>query len=647
MTAGSSQKGFTAMPRVFRQSYSAPIPADAIRVRTTIKRRGKPVEVDAVKFKGADGKQVIAPLTSDGKRCLLPSPNWYGKVNGKAVPLCSNKTAAEVMLAELVKKASNRKAGIGDPFEEQTKKPLTAHLEDYRRELEARGRSSQYVDVVHGRLEALFTGCRFRFIPDLSASQAMDWLAQQRRDTPCVVSLPPGQKLFTRSEAASLLGISVTAFRDTVKRHRLEAIGKGPARRYPRESVEGVALRIGRGKSVQTTNYYISHLKSFCRWLIKDRRTGENPVVHLEPGNADTDRRRDRRELTDEQLRDLLTATRSSTRSYRGLTGNDRYHLYALACGTGFRASALASLTPECFDLEARVPTVTLPVRNDKSRRGKLQPLPSDVADLLRDYLQGRPGQALLWAGTGTWHRHGKGAEMLRLDLEAAGIPFVVQGPDGPLYADFHALRHTYLTLGGRAGIDLRTLQELAGHSTPTLTARYSHRRLHDLAGAVEKLPSFLPSEEEAPAQQIRATGTDGPISSPSSPQFPCPLLVQTSDRERLEMRGDEMTSDGRDSPPVVRNSHQELELRGIESDCVGFDLRGPSRIRTGDGGFAIQQPTNVTTLQDNTLRNSDNSLVLPLSSLPDDLIRIVENWGKLPLHIRVAINSLVQANIE
>ena len=27
------------------------------------------------------------------------------------------------------------------------------------------------------------------------------------------------------------------------------------------------------------------------------------------------------------------------------------------------------------------------------------------------------------------------------------------------------------------------------------LTARYSHRRLHDLAGAVEQLPNFLPGQ--------------------------------------------------------------------------------------------------------------------------------------------------------
>ncbi|MFO0850798.1 MAG: hypothetical protein U0871_19910 [Gemmataceae bacterium] len=34
---------------------------------------------------------------------------------------------------------------------------------------------------------------------------------------------------------------------------------------------------------------------------------------------------------------------------------------------------------------------------------------------------------------------------MIRPDLDAAGIPFVVGGPDGLRYADFHALRHTFM----------------------------------------------------------------------------------------------------------------------------------------------------------------------------------------------------------
>jgi hypothetical protein len=116
---------------------------------------------------------------------------------------------------------------------------------------------------------------------------------------------------------------------------------------------------------------------------------------------------------------------------------------------------------------------------------------------------------------------------MLRAGLEAAGIPYAVEGPDGPLYADFHALRHTYLTLGGRAGIDLRTLQELAGHSTPNLTARYSHRRPHDLAGAVERLPRFLPDQPGAEA--LKATGTEGRIADQGGSG--CSMAARPADR--------------------------------------------------------------------------------------------------------------------
>ncbi|MGL4422908.1 MAG: tyrosine-type recombinase/integrase, partial [Gemmataceae bacterium] len=78
-----------------------------------------------------------------------------------------------------------------------------------------------------------------------------------------------------------------------------------------------------------------------------------------------------------------------------------------------------------------------------------------------------------MWPGT--WADAHRAAEMLRGDLEAAGIAYATEGPDGPEYADFHALRHTYITNLRANGVDLRTAQDLARHSTPTLTARYSH----------------------------------------------------------------------------------------------------------------------------------------------------------------------------
>jgi integrase len=233
--------------------------------------------------------------------------------------------------------------------------------------------------------------------------------------------------------------------------------------------------------------------------MVRAKRIGSNPLDTLSLLNVQTDVRSGRRELTADELRRLLDATRASGRMYRGLTGEDRFHLYLTAATTGFRANALANLTPAEFDLSADPPTVTLAARFNKSRKPKVQPIPADAAARLSEYLRGRRKGECVWGGT--WARDHRGAEMLRGDLDAAGIAYAVDGPSGPEYADFHSLRHSYLTLGGRSGIDLRTLQELAGHSKPELTARYSHRRLYDLADAMERFPNILPIETDGTGQ--------------------------------------------------------------------------------------------------------------------------------------------------
>jgi hypothetical protein len=69
----------------------------------------------------------------------------------------------------------------------------------------------------------------------------------------------------------------------------------------------------------------------------------------------------------------------------------------------------------------------------------KVQPLPADVADELTRFLAGKPAGMPVWGGT--WATGKRAAEMLRGDLSAAGIPYVVESADGPLNADFHALR--------------------------------------------------------------------------------------------------------------------------------------------------------------------------------------------------------------
>jgi hypothetical protein len=54
-------------------------------------------------------------------------------------------------VADLVKKTELGRAGIVHPFEEHRKRLLSEHLEEYRRELEARGNAPRYTELVDHR----------------------------------------------------------------------------------------------------------------------------------------------------------------------------------------------------------------------------------------------------------------------------------------------------------------------------------------------------------------------------------------------------------------------------------------------------------------------------------------------------------------
>jgi hypothetical protein len=370
------------------------------------------------------------------------SAKWYGRAPGAArpVPLCENKAAAQMMLNELVRKAGLATVGISDPYEQHRQRPLLERLADFKAALLAKGITPRQAGAVASLARRVLAGCGFVFMGDRSASRTQEHLATLRESCRVLPPLDPDKKSFTRGELAAALGVRPYAVRGLVRRHGLSATGNGKARRFPPQTAEALREHLCRGASVQTVNGYLQAIKQFCRWLVRDRRMGESPLAHLQRGNVKADRRHDRRELEADELRRLLAAARDSERWFCGLSGRDRYHLYATACGTGFRASALASLTPESFDLSAELPAVTLAARQNKSRKLKVQSLPPDLADLLRDYLRDRPTGQPVWGGT--WASDHRGAEMLRGDLETAGIPYVVEGPDGPLFADFHALRH-------------------------------------------------------------------------------------------------------------------------------------------------------------------------------------------------------------
>jgi site-specific recombinase XerD len=58
----------------------------------------------------------------------------------------------------------------------------------------------------------------------------------------------------------------------------------------------------------------------------------------------------------------------------------------------------------------------------------------------------------------------------------------------GIAHFNWHDLRHTFISRLVMAGVDLRTVQELAGHKTIQMTMRYAHLAHSHVAMAVEKL---------------------------------------------------------------------------------------------------------------------------------------------------------------
>jgi len=56
---------------------------------------------------------------------------------------------------------------------------------------------------------------------------------------------------------------------------------------------------------------------------------------------------------------------------------------------------------PESFHLASAVPTVTLGVRDDKSRKGKTQPVPAGLAAILRAHQADKPRGQPVWPTNG------------------------------------------------------------------------------------------------------------------------------------------------------------------------------------------------------------------------------------------------------
>ncbi len=343
--------------------------------------------------------------TPGARKVRLRSKVWYGRYKDasgarKTVPLCADKGQAKDLLAKLVADAKQKEIYPEPELTEQERRikdqgqrPLTEHLDDFRRYLGARGNTEEHVNKTHARARAVVEGCRFVRIADLQPSAVVEFLAGLRAEGERI-ELPEGQELFTTKEVALLLGIQARTVGALARRRFITCQGQGRKRRFAREDVAALVEVHSQGVGIATTNHYLAAVKSFAKWLVKDGRAAVDPLAHLSRQNARVDVRRQRRPLSGEELTRLIDSAMKG-KPFRGLVGEDRAFLYLLAAGTGFRAKELGSLTPGSFDLDGDPPTVTVEAGYSKHRRQDAQTLRKDVSRLAESGVHPKMAQIL------------------------------------------------------------------------------------------------------------------------------------------------------------------------------------------------------------------------------------------------------------
>ena len=382
----------------------------------------------------------------------------------RTVKGCKDKVATEALARKLETDAMLRREGVIDPKAEKLAAngfmPLEAHIKAFETALRAKDNTEEHVRRTLSFIRGMAEACGFEHLADLDAAKVAAHVGHLKRQ----------------------------------------------------------------GMGARSINARLTAFKSLTAWLTRTERLRTDPMKQVAKLNTRTDRRRQRRPLSDEELARLIHAAENGP-VVKGMAGPDRATLYRLAVETGLRANELRSLSPGSFDLrDTRAATVTVEAAYSKRRREDILPLRPDLARAMAAYVANRPTRGQLLAVPR------KSADMLRADLRRARAWWIQETLDraerrqrrrsdflatrdaSNRVVDFHALRHTFITRLARSGVAPAVAKSLARHSTITLTMdHYTHTFIEDERSALAQLPGL--GAKGLQGKSVRATGTHAALS--------------------------------------------------------------------------------------------------------------------------------------
>ncbi|NQT93604.1 MAG: tyrosine-type recombinase/integrase, partial [Lentisphaerae bacterium] len=240
---------------------------------------------------------------------------------------------------------------------------------------------------------------------------------------------------------------------------------------YGRERTRGIPP-IG----PRTVNIRVGALKTMLTWAVgQGGLISTNPLADVKPLPVKR-KRRVRRALTRIEKRELLECSPEPFKT-----------IWFTFLSTGLRLNELVSLTWDDVDVERG----EIIIRGEVSKNSELDtiPLREILWERLFELAQKKTGRHVFVNTKGTPWRHNLHK---RFNECLASACIKKTTPKG--VADIHALRVTFGTELVEAGADIRTVQRLMRHKSPTVTMQfYVRARQSNLRAAVESLPIDLP----------------------------------------------------------------------------------------------------------------------------------------------------------
>ncbi|HPC56360.1 MAG TPA: site-specific tyrosine recombinase [Caldisericia bacterium] len=216
----------------------------------------------------------------------------------------------------------------------------------------------------------------------------------------------------------------------------------------------------------KTISRKISGVRSFYRFLLKEEYIDKNPLLTLELPKVE---KKLPTFLTEEEVLKLINSPNKNN-----VLGLRDYLILKMLYSTGMRVSELVSLRISELNLEKGEVII-----KGKGSKERVVFLPEDIINDINFYLQKRKKNSnYLFLNRKGKLLTDKGVRLLVEKYAKRVIPYKKVTP--------HTLRHTFATHLLTNGADLRSVQELLGHTKLSTTQIYTHLTRENLKKVYE-----------------------------------------------------------------------------------------------------------------------------------------------------------------